>query len=322
MLRRALALGAALVLVILVVLGVKGCLEARAQRALSDYARNVSQIVEGTQQTSNSFFGKLSEPGELSVTDFVAAVKADRSAVDSDATRVESLSAPGGMGAAQNALELVYTLRAGAMDVIANQMSTALGNVGSKKATAAIANQMQKFLASDVLYAAVVRPEIDRVLADNGIEGDDVPQSVFLPEGTKWLEESSVEAALGAVSGATSGETSGIHGLGLLGTSIGGTPLVANSTVAVAVEGTPEVEAEVQNQGESTESGVNVSVKINGGSPISQTINSIGPQETQTVVIALTPAPKGRAEIQVEVASVPGEGITTNNEATYTVEFE
>ena len=71
-LRRALALGAGLLVLILIVIGVKGCLDARKHRALSDYSRNVSQIVEETEQTSKGFFGKLDEPGELSVTEFVA----------------------------------------------------------------------------------------------------------------------------------------------------------------------------------------------------------------------------------------------------------
>ena len=123
--------------------------------------------------------------------------------MDNYVTRVDSLSAPGDMGHAQNALELVYELRGSAMTEIANKMSTALGNVGSAQATAAIANQMQKLLAGDVLYAAVVRPEIDGVLANNGIEGSDVPKSVFLPEGTKWLDPTTVSAALGSVSGST-----------------------------------------------------------------------------------------------------------------------
>ena len=65
---------------------------------------------------------------------------------------------------------------------------------------------MRKLLAADVIYAAIVRPEINGVLANNGIEGSDVPKSVFLPEETKWLEESSVSAALGAVSGSSGGE--------------------------------------------------------------------------------------------------------------------
>ena len=197
MLRRGLALGGGLIVVILIVLGVKGCLDARANRELSDYARDVTQIVEETDQTSKDFFGKLADPGSLSVTDFVAEVNADRSAMDNYASRVDSLSAPGDMSRAQNALELTYQLRASAMTEIANRMPTALGDAGSAKAIAGIARQMRKLLAADVLYASVALPEINGVLAANGIEGSDVPESAFLPEETKWLEESSIATALG-----------------------------------------------------------------------------------------------------------------------------
>jgi CARDB len=322
MLRRGLALGAALVVLILVVLGVKGCLDAKARSELSDYARNVSQIVEETQQTSKSFFGKLSDPGSLSVTEFVAEVNADRSAMDNYVTRVDSLSAPGDMGHAQSALKLVYELRGSAMNEIASKMSTALGNVGAARATAVIAKQMQKLLAGDALYAAVVRPEIDSVLESNGIEGSDVPRSVFLPDGTKWLDPANVSSALGAVSGSTAATTPGIHGLGLEGTSVNGTELVAGTTTTVSKGTAPEVEARVQNQGESTENGVTVSVKVNGGHTLQGTISSIGVGETQSVTIPLTPAPKGQVTLEVEVHPVPGEKVITNNKASYTVDFE
>jgi hypothetical protein len=322
LLRRGLALGAGLIVAILLVLGVKGCLDARANRALSDYSRNVTQIVDETQQTSKAFFGKLSDPGSLSVTEFVAEVNADRSAMDNYVTRIDGLSAPGDMGHAQNALELVYELRGSAMTEIADKMSTALGDVGSSQATVAIANQMSKLLASDVLYATVVRPEIDGVLANNGIDGSDVPKSVFLPEGTKWLDPAAVSAALGSVSGSSGTATPGVHGLGLIGASVNGTELSAESTTSVSAEGTPEVEVQVQNQGESTENGVTVSIEVNGGSAVQQDINSIGAGETESVTIPLTPAPKGETTLNIEVATVPGEQVSSNNKASYTVNFE
>jgi hypothetical protein len=320
MLRRGLALGAGLVVLILIVLGVRGCLNARQHRALSDYANNVTQIVEETEQTSEGFFGKLSEPGSLSVTEFVGEVNADRSAVDSYTSRVDGLDAPGDMGNAQSTLELVYALRSHAMGEIADNMSTALGDVGAEKATKTIAKQMRILLAADVLYSEVARPEINNVLADNGIEGDDVPKSEFLPGGTEWLDETTVSTALGTVSGSTNTETSGVHGLGLLSTSISGTELVAESTATVEAEGTPEVEVEVQNQGESTENGVTVSVTA-GGTTLQETIASIGAGETSAVTIPLTPAPKGTVTLEVKVEPVPGEQVTENNEASYTVEF-
>ena len=300
----------------------KGCLDARARRALSDYSRNVSQIVDETNQTSKTFFDKLSDPGSLSVTDFVDQVNADRSAMDNYAGRVDDLGAPGDMSDAQRALELVYELRSDAMDEVAEQMSTALGDVGSEKATQAIARQMQVLMASDVLYAEVVRPDIDGVLAENGIEGSDVPASVFVPEGTKWLDEATVAAALGSVSGATGASTPGIHGLGLIGTSLNGTELVAESTTGVISEGTPEVEVEVQNQGESTENGITVSVTVDGGNTLQETIDTLGAGESSVVSIPLTPAPKGEATLEVDVATVPGEQVSENNKATYTVTFE
>jgi CARDB len=320
--RRALALGAGLVVLILLVLGVRGCLNARKHRALSDYARNVSQIVDETQQTSKSFFGKLEDPGSLSVTEFVAEVNADRSAMDNYVSRIDGLDTPGDMGSAQSALELVYELRGAAMTEIADKMSTALGDVGSEKATAAIAKQMEVLMASDVLYASVARPEIDGVLADNGIEGDDVPKSEFLPGGTKWLDESEVSAALGSVSGAAAAATPGVHGLGLIATSVNGTELAAEETTAVAAEETPEVEVQVQNQGESAENGVTVSVTVNGGNTLQQDISSIEAGETATVTIPLTPAPSGTVTLEVEAEPVPGEQVSENNEASYTVEFE
>ncbi len=320
MLRRGLALVAGLIVLVLIVLGVRGCLNARQNRALSDYSSNVTQIVEETEQTSKQFFGKLSDPGSLSVTEFVAEVNADRSAMDSYTSRVDGLNAPGDMGSAQTSLELVYSLRSSAMGQIADEMSTALGDVGADKATEKIAKQMRVLLASDVIYSSVTRPEINGVLADNGIEGHEVPKSEFLPDGTEWLEEAKISTALGSISGSTSAETPGIHGLGLISTSVNGTELVPESTTAVEAAETPEVEVEVQNQGESTENGVTVSVTA-GGTTVQESIESIGAGETSSVIIPLTPTPKGTVTLEVNVEPVPGETVSENNEASYTVEF-
>ncbi len=320
MLRRGLALGGGLIVLILIVLGVKGCLDARANRELSDYARNVTQIVEETDQTSKAFFGKLADPGTLSVTEFTAEVDADRSAMDNYASRVDGLSAPGDMSRAQSALELTYELRSSAMAEIADKISTALGDAGSAKAIAGITRQMQKLLAADVIYATIVSPEINRVLEANGIEGSDVPESVFLPEGNKWLEESAVSSALGSISGSSGGATAGVHGLELTGVSINGTEL-SEETTSVSAEETPEVEVTVENQGESTENGVDVTVSVDG-SELQGSIETVGAGETASTSIPLTPTPSGEVSLEVKADPVPGEQITENNEASYTVVFE
>ena len=167
----------------------------------------------------------------------------------------------------------------------------------------------------------MTRPDINDVLADNGIEGDDVPEErTSCPAGPNGSKKATVSTALGAVSGSTSAETPGVHGLGLISTSVNGTELVPESTTAVEAAETPEVEVEVQNQGESTENGVTVSVSA-GGTALQESIRSIGAGETGTVTIPLTPAPKGTVTLEVNVEPVPGEQVTENNEASYTVEF-
>lgn len=320
MLRRGLALGGGLILLILIVLGIKGCLDARANRAMEDYARDVTQIVEETKQTSQSFFGKLEDPGNASVTDFVDQVNADRSAMDTYRSRIEGLDAPGDMGRAQANLELSYQLRAGAMDEIADKMPTALGDAGADKAVAGIAKQMQKLLAADVVYEQVVRPEVDGVLADNGISDSNLPKDSFLPD-EKWLDETEVSEALGAISGNTSGEVSGVHGTELSAVTVNGTELVEGAPATVSAEEGVELEASVLNSGESTENGVTVSVTF-GGNTIKGEIDELPVGETGTASIPLTPTPSGEVELEVVVEAVPGENITENNEATYTLIVE
>ena len=70
-----------------------------------------------------------------------------------------------------------------------------------------------------------------------------------------------------------------------------------------------------------TENDVTVSVSVDGGSALEQSIPEIAAGATGTASIPLTPAPSGQVTLDVVVDAVPGESITTNNEASYTVDF-
>ena len=321
MLRRALALGLGLLLLIALVLAVRGCLDARKQRALEDYARDVSTIVEETDGTSESFFTRLEDPGALSVQDFVNEVNADRSAMESYLSRVESLDVPGDMGAAQDALELVYELRAGALTGISDRLPTALGEAGREQAIEAITEDVRALFASDRVFEEVARPEIQSVLDQEGIEGE-IPESQFVPDGLVWLDDAEIDSALSGISGSTAAADDNlIHGLGLVSASLDGVALEDGVPVTVEAGGTPQLDVQVMNQGEADESGVTVTVGIDGGQALEEQIGSIGPGETQTVSIPLTPAPSGSVTLDVEVEPVPGEEIAENNSASYPVTF-
>jgi len=135
-----------------------------------------------------------------------------------------------------------------------------------------------------------------------------------------WLEESSVSGAISAISGSSGSVSSGLHGLGLGAVSVSGTEL-GEEVASVAAGETPEVEVEVENQGESTENGITVVVTVNG-KETTQEIPTLEVGVAETAVVGLTPTPKGETEVEVEVEPVPGEEFTDNNEATYIVDFE
>lgn len=321
--RRGIALGAGLVVLLLLVFAVRGCLDARKNRSLEDYASNVTQIVDETNTLGKSFFGLLEDPGERSVTEFTSEVESARSAMDGFLSRVEKLSTPGDMESAQDTLALEYKLRADAMETIATRMPTALGDEGRDRAIQAIAGQMEILAAADVLYNQVTRQEIDTVIADNGASAPEMPRSEFVPDAVFWGNPDNVESALNSVGGGPRpAADGGVHGTGLGTVSIGGTTLDPSVSTVIAADTEPVVDVEVQNQGESDESDVTVSASVNGGNALEQSIPSLAVGETGTASILLTPAPTGEITLDIEVAPVPGEQVLDNNEATYTVTFE
>lgn len=322
MARRAAALGVGLVVLILVVLGAKGCLDARKNRSLEDYSGNVTQIVDETNSLGKAFYGRLDDPQDLSVPDFVSEIESDRSAMDGFLSRVEKLNTPGDMKSAQSTLLLVYQLRAGAMNKIADRMPTALGDEGKEAATKTIAGQMEVLSAADVLYNQVTRHQIDNTIATNGANAPEVPRSTYVPD-SSWVDEGNVQSALGSVTGATSEATDGgVHGTGLESTSIGGVTLDASVSNTIPAGTEPAVDVSVMNQGDGDEPDIQVTVSVDGGSALSGSIDTLGPGETGVATVLLTPAPKGEVTIDVSVEPVPGEKVADNNVATYTVNFE
>lgn len=329
MIRRAIALGAGLLVLVLLVFGAKGCLDARKNRSLEDYANNVTQIVNETNALGKSFLGRLSDPGELSVTEFTSEIQSDRSAMDGFLSRVEKLDTPGDMSSAQDSLTLVYELRSSAMNEIADRMSTALGDEGAENARRQIAAQMEVLNAADVLYNRVTRHQIDNTIASNGANAPEMPRSTFMPDPENWISVDAINDALDGVSGTTSTEAPDdglLHGTGIVdpasSVTIGDIALSPDTTTAIPAGTTPTVDVAVQNQGTATENDVTVTVSVDGGSALESSISSIGPGETGTASIPLTPAPSGEVTLDVSVEPVPGESVTTNNEASYTVSFE
>ena len=185
--RQAIGLGALIIVAILIILGVKGCLDSRKDNAMKDYNRNVTAVIDDSDNTvGKPFFARMST-GSRNAQDLQVQINQLRLAADDDVKRAKSFSVPGDMTAAQRNLELVLNLRAESLKKIADQIPSALGRgQTSESAIDKIAAEMQGFLASDVVHQTRVAPLIRDALDKNGITGQTIRGSRFLPS-LSWL---------------------------------------------------------------------------------------------------------------------------------------
>lgn len=316
------AVAIGVLIVILVVLGVRGCLDARKERAFENYVADLSAVTSESNNVSERFFGRLEDPGRLSPLDFETQVKADRSSAEELLDRSGGLDGPDELEEAQDLVTLSFELRRDALATISDQISTAFARRGSNEAIDAISAEMKTLLASDVLYSRA-QALTDTELREQEIAAE-APPSQFLPDSPNWLDPDIVADALALVSGSEAA-TPGVHGLGLIQTTLLPTGVFLEEGVpAIASADGAELEVQIQNQGESEETDVRVDYKIEGGGAGEETISRIAPQETATVNLPIQPAPTpGEAvTLTVQVKPVPGEEVADNNEATYEVTFE
>ena len=320
--RRLIGVGVGLAFLILVVIGIRGCLEARSHRALSSYTSNVASIMQQSEQSGKDFFELLNNPsGGSSSLDVKNQILAQRDASEALLNRAEGLSTPGQMNDAQEAVKQTLTLRRDALNSIAENVGQATARAQTATALTTIENAMGSLYASDILWTQIGAPEIKKVLNDENVDAQPLPSGKFMPaNATDYLSQTTLVSKLGAITGTTP-TTGGTHGLQLLQTQIGGTTLQPDSTNNVPSDAT-ELDIQIQNSGNSDETGITVTATL-AGQQLNGQLQALSAGETGTVKIPLTskPTPGSSSQLQVVVSPVPGEQLTDNNQSTYTVVF-
>jgi hypothetical protein len=332
--RRLVALGAGILLFVLLAVLVNSCLDSRAENRLKDYNRDVATVIaQSDRDVARPFFDLLAQGGSSPV-ELESQVNQLRNVADRHVDQAEEFDVPDELTTAQRNLLLTLDMRASAVGKIAGELRTALaeGDQASEAVTQ-IAAQMEQFLASDVIYDARVIPFIQQVLDDKEIGGQDIADSQFLPNLT-WLDPAQVGDRLGAAAGGGGGggtdeePAPGLHGHGLVSTAVGDTTLQPGETANRIPAGSDlAFTVTVANQGENEEQDVNVSIRIRGdsGRPITarRRIDQTTPGANAEVTIPLGTAPPigTPVTIDVSVGRVPGEEKVDNNRQSYTAIF-
>lgn len=318
-----------IVLVLLFGFLVNSCMSSAKKRAMKDYNRQVTTLVQKSDDNSEQLFAALSGGGDDQTTN----VNQIRLEADDVAKRAEALDVPDEMKPAQRNLLLALNLRAEAIGKIGTLLPAANGNDASAfDAMEKIAGQMRAFLASDVIYSQRVWPLINEAFLEKDITGQKIAGSQFL-ESDGWLSTNKVAARINpaAIAGSRGGgaPAPGTHGHGIVSTKIGTVQLTseAPNRVAITAGTKPVVDVTFANQGENDETDVRVTLEIStaGGKPqtIPKTVPTTKAGTETTTRIAFTTAPAAGQvfTIKVTVAKVPGEETTDNNTASYDVLF-
>ncbi len=325
--RRLIAAGGAVLLLILIVLGFRGCLEARKERAIKNFISDSGALMGESEQTGQDFFGLLNDSGGATALEYEAQIKSYRGASETLFERAQNLDAPDELADGKQSLVTTLQLRRNGLTEIGNQIGTALGQENATEAQQSIVDQMRLLFASDAVCTGVALPEIVDVAEKEGVTTDDgepinLPCAFVADPPESWLELDKITESLSQVTGESTTATPGLHGLELVSTSIGDTTLDPG-VPATASSASAELVVEVTNGGESEETDVAVDVTV-GDTELSETIPRIGAGETTEVKIPISPLPPSgeQSTVEVNIEPVAGEELTDNNSSTYTVTFE
>lgn len=327
--RRAVAAAVLLVALILIVLGVHSCQVSARNSSLKDYTNSASSLIQQSNQTGKGFFSLLSTAAAGNVSGLQNSINQVRASAAAQLKDAHSLSVPDEMKRAQTNLLLTLQMRSDAISNIATEFQPALGTATSKDAINAIAAQMARLYASDVVYKDYTTPLIASALHSAGIavggaNGELIASGQFVPD-LGWLSPTFVATRLGAKAPASSGKIApGLHGHELSSVSVAGTTLQTGSPNTIPASPAPTFTLNFTNDGQNTETNVICKVSVSGTSDSGQKViaQTTAGETTSCQVTLKSPPSPGTDTVNATVEPVPGEKNATNNTMSFPVTFQ
>jgi hypothetical protein len=328
--RRAVAAGVLVVILVLVVLGVHSCQVSQANSALRDYSNSVASVIRSSNSNGTRFFSLLASGGSSSnATALQTQLNETRLTADAQLQRAQGFGAPGQVKTAQQQLLLALQLRQDGISNIANEIQPALQASTATAAVNSIAGEMARFYASDVLYKDYVLPGIVSALHTAGIavggsSGEPIDSDQFLPN-LQWLQPSFIAQTLHTTIKTASPNCTPSSQIGhsMNGVSVGGTTLQTGSTNTIPASPPPTFTLTI-GTGTTTLTNVQLKVTLSGSSISGQTVLPSTPanQDATGQVTLNGSPPPGNYTLSATVVPAPCEKDTSNNTLTFPVTFQ
>ena len=327
LLRLVALIGLAILVVVLLAVWIEGCSSDRKRESYSSYMTEIGTIGNASARLGEQLSTTLTTVG-LKQEELDAKLAGFVQAAETQVQNAENLDVPGPLHNSNEGAVEALRLRAIGLDGLRTVFEDSADATDAAEVGQLLSAQMRRLEASDVVWADLFRAPAQVVLDEEGIEGVQVPASVFVP-----TDDLTAPSALAAVwqrtqEAATGGTPSGLHGNQIASVRAlpSGQTLSPDTETTIKVSTQLAFEVGVTDSGDSQEVRVKVTLTIpKQPEPIvqTQTIPIIDPGETKTVTFEVgTLVPFGeQIAVKVDVDPVAGETNTSNNTAEFPVIF-
>ena len=318
----------AILIVLLLVVWVNGCREDQRKDAYRDYVEKVDDYATQSQRIGRRFNTLLTTRGTKE-----ADVEGDLSGLatqqDQIANNARALDPPGRLRDQHARLLDALDLRTNGLRGMNEAFRSTAQSKNANAAGAQLALQMQRFVASDVIWEDLFKEPTKNQLDDLDITGVNVPSSVFLrnPDIATLASMKSVWQRIHGA--ATGGDNCSPRGTGIVSTKVlPSQELSTETTNTIQLSTDLAFSVTIKNSGCAQEVGLKVRLTIQQSPrPITaqRTIDLIDPGDEATVEFddlqSRSPQLDQKTSLTIEVDPVPGETNTDNNEESYPVQF-
>jgi hypothetical protein len=268
----------------------------------------------------------LTTPG-VKVSDLQSKLSGIAEQERQNVTAAQDISAPGPLRLEHQHVIEALQLRVSGVQGLANTF----GATASSKATgdaAILAQQADRLLASDVIWDDFFVEPSKVELKEQGVSGVVPPDSNFVTN-RDLITERSMALVLQRLRGASTGGTpTGIHGTNIVNVKVLPGGQVLSQTTENTITATTDLAfvVTIADSGDSQEVGIKVTLTIQksqGAIVKTQTVDLINPGQEKSVTFSnLGTVPFAqKTQINVDVATVPGEHNTDNNKASFPAIF-
>jgi hypothetical protein len=324
----------AILIIVLLVFWIQSCREAGKTKTYKSYMTKVSEVATSSQQIGKQLSQVLVAQG-LKQAEIERRISGLARQEQLDVDRAREIAPPGTLRDEHDALVEALQFRVSGLNGLANALAATSRTKNVTRAGGVLASQMQRLLASDVIYDDEFKAPSAAELRRQGVTGTSesggplVPDSNFL-QSAEFATPSGMTTVISKIrGGAVTPSTGGLRGTNIVSVKVlpAGTELSTTTQTPITVRTNLAFQVTVKDSGDSQETNIPVTLTIqqSGAPDITKraTIDFINAgEEKQVTFSGITQVSFSTpAIVKVEVQPVKGESNTDNNSADYPVIF-